>query len=149
MRRYSKQLHLIRGTERLLAISAAPYDPRRSHPRRVSHRLTDRLPAETLAAIALAYQQGTHTTQLCRNYQLSKSAVLKVLADAGVQMRRQAMASDQIAVSVELYVSGLSLSKVAAEVGVPKGSVRRALLRVGVQLRPPTGDTRVRGTCSS
>ena len=73
----------------------------------------------------------------CRAHSLSKSAVLKILADAGVQMRMCPMTPAQIETARLLYESGLSLSKVA------QTTVQRTLWRHGVTLRAPNEHTAV------
>ena len=108
MRRYSRQLRLLRTGRKLLKLqvsrSVVRPDPVVAVPRRVDRRLAD----VQRAGIAQQYRDGIRTTALCREHGLSKSALLKLLADAGVQMRRQPMTDDQVERAHQLYESGLS-----------------------------------------
>ena len=68
-------------------------------------------------------------------HDVSKKGVLKLLADAGVSMRRQPLAVEQVNEAAELYQSGLSLAKVSEQMSLPHESIRRALVEAGVQMR--------------
>ena len=48
------------------------------------------------------------------------------------------MTSDQVAEAARLYESGLSLSQVAKRVSANQETMRVAILKAGVALRPPT-----------
>lgn len=108
-------------------------------PRQVDARLSE----EDRAAIAEAYRDGIPSTALCRQYQLGKSTVLQILAEAGVPMRRQPLSEEQIDVAARLYeTAGLSLSQVCAELGLKQSSLQLAFTKRGMVLRPPTGGRR-------
>jgi len=68
-------------------------------------------------------------------YGISKASVLKLLADAGVPMRRQPLTAAQVTEAVDLYQAGLSLAKVSELLTLPHESVRRALIDAGVRMR--------------
>ncbi len=101
-------------------------------PRAVARRLS----AAKIDELVAAYKSGTPTTELMNVYSLSKSAVLKALADRGVAMRRQPIAAEQIDQSTRLYEAGNSLAKIAKDLGIPTESIRRALVGAGVTMRP-------------
>jgi flagellar biosynthesis/type III secretory pathway chaperone len=84
------------------------------------------------------YQAGIHTPELVTKYTLSKTSVLKILRDNNVTLRRQSMTPEQIAAAIQHYEDGKSLNATAREIGMPKQSVRNALLRAGVIMRPST-----------
>jgi hypothetical protein len=98
--------------------------------------LRRRLGDEAVAQIVADYKAGKPTTQLMADHGISKTGVLKLLADAGVSMRRQPLTSEQVGEAAELYRSGLSLAKVAAQLVLPLESIRRGLIDAGVQMRP-------------
>jgi DNA invertase Pin-like site-specific DNA recombinase len=100
--------------------------PRQSGPSTVRN-VRRRLGAETLAEITTKYQSGTTTTQLMADYSLSKSAVLKILKDAGASMRRQPMTAEQVSEAKRLRDEGLTIAEIAAELGLARESVRRGL----------------------
>lgn len=73
-----------------------------------------------------------------KHYQLSKSAVLKVLADAGVKMRQYpGLDAAQIIEAAQLYKDGWSLKRLAERFGVATSTVQLRLVEVGVQMRSP------------
>lgn len=141
MHRYSKHLGHIGTVRKLSRVQAslgtriAPEVQRHGH----RHKVADRFPAGQLSQIAQEYVDGATSTGLCRTYQLSKSAVLKILKDAGVDMRMRPLTGEQIQAGRALYESGLSLSRAASQMGVPQDTLRRALLAAGVPLRPSGG----------
>jgi hypothetical protein len=61
-------------------------------------------------------------------HQISKTGILKLLANAGV--------SEQAGEAAERYRSGLSLAKVSEQAALPRETVRQALVDAGVQMRP-------------
>ncbi len=108
-------------------------------PRRVDARLTD----DDRASIAEAYRNGIPSTALCRQYQLGKSTVLQILAEAGVPMRRQPLTKEQVDEAARMYeTAGLSLSQICAELGIAQSSLQLAFTKRGMVLRPPTGGRR-------
>jgi hypothetical protein len=70
-------------------------------------------------------------------YGLGKGTVLGILEEHNVKMRGQGIGDDRVVEAVSLYVSGLSLKRVAAQVGCSAETVRETLLRAGVTLRAP------------
>jgi hypothetical protein len=70
------------------------------------------------------------------DHDISKAGILKLLAEAGVSMRRQPLTPEQVREATELYRSGLSLAKVSAQLALPHESIRRALIDAGVRMRP-------------
>jgi lambda repressor-like predicted transcriptional regulator len=58
--------------------------------------------------------------------------VLELLADAGVQMRRQPLSEVEIEAAARLYASGRSLSQMSAELGLAQSSLQLAFKRRGV-----------------
>ena len=141
MKRYSRQSRYVLTDHKLQRIAQMKPRPVSADLRKPVHRhkVVDRLSAEQLAEIAQQYRAGTPTTALCRMHDLSKGAVLKVLTDAGVTMRRQPMTPRQIARAFKLYEAGDSLSIVAEKIGTPQATVRKGLLAAGVVLRPSGG----------
>ena len=101
-------------------------------------RLDRRLSSETIAELVAAYRAGTSTNRLCERYELSKGGVLKLLREAGVEMRRQGLSDEQIELAVRLYSEGRSLAAIGDQLGKAKSSVRETLIARGVMMRPST-----------
>lgn len=106
-----------------------------SRPTTPPRRLRFRLDEVTRVALVDEYLAGTPTTELTIKYALSKGAVLQILGESGVAMRRQGFVDAQADEAVRLYESGLSLAKVANEIGSSSTTVNRALVARGVTLR--------------
>ena len=101
------------------------------------HRLADRLGPEVIAAIIAQYEAGAPSTQLGRDYGISKESVLRLLKDSGVKLRRQGLSPTQAKDVVRLYESGLSLVQVGQALRVDPSTAHLELKRVGVRMRPP------------
>ena len=95
-----------------------------------------RLSPEKIAEIARRYREGINTPQLCKEYSLSKTAMLALLREEGIQLRRKSPSTEKIDQAAELYKSGLSLAAVAQQVNVPRTTIQNALIKAGVALRP-------------
>ncbi len=72
-------------------------------------------------------------------YGIGKLTVLRLLKDTNVPMRRQPITPNQTVQAVVLYKAGKSLTAVARELGLAQQSVRLALLRAEVAMRPSGG----------
>jgi len=83
-----------------------------------------------------AYEAGASVPKLQQRFGSSKSAVVSILREHGVEMRRQPMDEAQLARVIELYESGLSIRQVAAQLGLPKTTVQNALAKTDVVMRP-------------
>jgi transposase-like protein len=98
-----------------------------------------RLGPGAIARLVGAYESGTPTTQLMRDFGIAKGTVLRLLKENGVAMRQQPIPAEVISTAAELYETGLSLATVAERLGVNTSTLFLALRRAGVQMRPTTG----------
>lgn len=102
----------------------------------------NRLNAEQQAEVVARYGAGETSTVLAEEFAVAKSTILRVLRDARVVVRRQPMTPEQVSEAARLYDSGLSLSQVAERLRVNQETMRVAIRRFGVVLRPPAGAER-------
>lgn len=109
-----------------------------------ARHLNRRLSPETISEIANAYRGGATSPELCRRYCLSKSGVLKLLADQGVVMRPRGLTDEQADLAVRLYGEGHSLKAIGQQLDKAKSSVREALMQRDVTMRPATKPKRQR-----
>lgn len=139
VQRYSKHDLTGVGLDRLGATLAAGTRRRRSDTRSRSQRykLDQRLDASVPAQMVADYEAGTPTTQLTGKYGLSKASVLRLLHEAGTEMRRQPFTEQELDEAVRLYASGLSTAAIGAQLEAHPSKVWRALRDQGVALRPP------------
>lgn len=103
------------------------------------HAARRRLPTETIQQLVTDYQAGTPSTQLATRYGISKGAVLRLLREQGVPIRRQPMTATKIAQAIQLYRQGLSLAAVGAQLGYDHGTIHRVLRQAGVATRDSHG----------
>ena len=85
------------------------------------------------------YEGGATSTTLAVEYGVAKSTILGILRANSVVVRRQPMTTEQVVDAARLYQSGRSLSQVASALKVNQETMRIAVLKAGVKLRPPTG----------
>jgi hypothetical protein len=81
------------------------------------------------------YQAGISANQLAVRYQLSRSSVRRLLREAGVPRRYQAMTDGEVDQAVALYQAGLTISEVAAKLDRPWSTAQTALGRRGIVRR--------------
>ncbi len=101
-------------------------------------RSWNRLSDDVRTTVAGRYAAGETTTALAQEYGVAKSTIIGILRDGNVVMRRQPLTREQVSEAARLYESGLSLSKVAERLKVNQETMRVAILKNGVILRPPT-----------
>jgi hypothetical protein len=70
---------------------------------------------------------------------VAKSTILRILRENSVVVRRQPLTDKQVTLTKRLYESGLSLSEVAQQKFVNQETIRVAIIKAGVKLRPASG----------
>jgi hypothetical protein len=106
---------------------------------RTAYRIDRRLGSERVANIIAAYKAGATASSIATDHGVSQTALVQLLRDAGVPIRRQALTEDQVAQIVDLYEQGASTYEIERATGIPKSTVGRALNHTGVQMRPRGG----------
>lgn len=106
------------------------------------HAVRRRLSAEAIQQLVSDYQAGVPSTQLATRYGISKGAVLRLLREQGIPIRRQAMTEADIDQAAQLYRAGNSLAAVGAKLGYDHGTVWQALKRAEVAMRDTHGRAR-------
>lgn len=104
-------------------------------PRRKWKRLND----EARAQVVARYSAGETTTVLAKDYDVAKSTIIGILRANNVVVRRQPLTAEQVSDAARLYESGLSLSQVAEALNVNQETMRVAIMKAGVEIRPATG----------
>ena len=98
--------------------------------------LRRRLGARKIKELVRRYEAGEYTTDLSREYGISKAGLLDLLRGEGVSIRKQPMTEGDIDRAVELYESGLTIKQVVEQIGYSNGPIRNALHVRGVRMRP-------------
>jgi hypothetical protein len=94
VRRYSKLPHLWSLSKRLarwLESSAPDAGPESISQLPYIHKLSQRLPEETVAALARDFQRGASLAELQRQHSLSRGSIQRLLREAGVRRRRKSL----------------------------------------------------------
>lgn len=99
------------------------------------HALHRRLSPETLRQIQTEYQAGASANQLAVRYQLNRASITRLLQRAGIPPNRRSLTEAEIEQAVKLYATGLTVARVAAQLGRPPTTVHATLRQRGVQLR--------------
>jgi len=102
-----------------------------------SHKL---LSAGEVDDLIARYEAGGTVKGLARELGVHHATARHYLNRAGVMRpRREPLSKLEVAEAVELYGTGLSIAQVAAKFDRKYQTMRQALLRAGVQMRPPLG----------
>lgn len=79
------------------------------------------------------------TPAICTEYGLSKTGILRLLRDEGVELRRRPLTEQQVVFAVNRYRSGQPIQAIASQLDTSYNNVRQRLLKEGVALRPRGG----------
>ena len=104
-----------------------------------AHKVRQRLQPETIQRLISDYQAGNSTIRLMRIDGIGKSTVLRLLADAGVQVRRPGLAAQHQAEAVALYVTGRSAARVGNKFGCTADTVLVAVREADRPVRQRVG----------
>lgn len=100
------------------------------------HKITQRLAPETIAQIVASYQIGITTPALAKQYDISPTAVKRLLHTNRVQLRRyHRLSENEVLAAAKLYESGWPLAQIARKLDVDDETVRKGFRRVGVTMR--------------
>jgi transposase-like protein len=98
--------------------------------------LRRRLTPDVRREIVSRYAEGDSAKALSREFDISRDGVRRLLRDARVTTRSQNVVTPQAAERiVQLYVSGLTIKQVVAQVGYSFGTVQRVLNKHGGVMR--------------
>jgi DNA-directed RNA polymerase specialized sigma24 family protein len=100
-------------------------------PRRLARRLSD----DVIAELVARYEAGATSPELCAQFGLAKGSVLRILDRHGVLRKRGGLSPSQTTRAVELYAGGLSIQRIANQLGSNYSTVRAALVKSGVTMR--------------
>lgn len=115
----------------MVATLASPSRP----PRQVQRRFT----AAEAAEIAEQYLAGRTMNQLASSYAVHRRTIAHCLQKQDVGLRQHGLSLDHLEQAAALYRAGWSLAQVGDRYGTTDMSVRRALAKHGVEIRPRNG----------
>jgi hypothetical protein len=138
MGRYSNQGEMASHLEELSVMDPEPVPIVRRKPKQVHRRLR----SDEVDQLVIDYEAGVPINDLVARYRIDQSTVTQHVKRAGVRMRYPKLVSQEIEEATGLYCSGLSLAAVGKHFGIDAYTVRRTLLKVGVQMRDHQGRER-------
>lgn len=101
-----------------------------------SPRPQTRLSVPNRAALAKEYAKGVPVDELVRRFGVHRATIHRLVAQAGVAVRRRGLDEPARREAARLYEQGMTLEEVAAELGVGDETVRTAVVAHGVVIRP-------------
>lgn len=100
------------------------------------HKIAQRLDPETIAQILAKYQSGISTPVLAKQYDISTTAVKRLLHINGVLVRRyHRLSEDEVLAAVRLYEAGWSLAEIGRKLNADDETVRQRLKELHVSMR--------------
>jgi hypothetical protein len=102
--------------------------------------LLDRLDAAQVVSAGQAYAAGASARQVAASVGVSKTGVLALLRELGLEPRApRGLSEAQVDEAVELYTAGWLLREIGELYEVSRDCVRLALKQRGVRMRPGLG----------
>jgi hypothetical protein len=111
-----------------------------SRDRRRERRVSKRLDAKTIERLVAEYAAGTTAADLGRRYGLAKSTVLRLVRQAGEQLRYPRLSGNEIAHLIELYESGVPQKDIAQRLRRSPSAVWHCLRRAGLAGAAPESE---------
>lgn len=99
------------------------------------HRLTARLQTHEISVIIRRYESGDSATSLAKEFEIAPSALLRLLREQNVVVRRQLVTAELEASMALDYEAGMTMAELEEKHGLSHGAVMRALHRSGVEMR--------------
>jgi Helix-turn-helix domain len=90
-----------------------------------------------VAELVVRYAEGTSAHAVGLEFSISAASVMRLVRSHGLEPHDRMMSDEVVRAAAKLYASGLSLQRVADQVGTNKSTIRRALLDAGFTIRPP------------
>ncbi len=134
--RYSN--HADQGDRINEALATAP-EVAKPHTPRTKKRVRRRLSNADIADLADGYKSGATTYELADRFGIYRDRVSLILEQQAIPRRMRSLSDNQIQQAAALYKTGLSVEKVAKEIGCGQGTIWKELRSAGVQLRPRPG----------
>lgn len=99
------------------------------------HRLSARLGAERIEEIVRRYEAGESARTLAIESGVAPSALLRLLRERNVVVRKQVVTPDQEQLMAQGYEAGMTIAELREKHELSHGAVLRALHRSGVEMR--------------
>jgi len=98
-----------------------------------------RLRGAEIDELVAGYLAGGTVYELARHFGVHRHTVSEILERSGVARRYQKLSPEQLDTACSLYRSGFSLTRIGHQLDRPAETIRQALIRAGVEIRPRNG----------
>lgn len=112
---------------RRLLDTPAPRSRSTPAPARPPHALHRRLGDDAIQELITAYRAGATTPELAVQYRVSKGALLNILHEQGLAVRKIRLTPAETAQAMQLRTEGLSYARIGEQLGVVGSTVWRVL----------------------
>jgi len=133
--RYSKQTPNLEKLQELLELVPSGGTPAPRRAKQVHRRLRE----PEIVELVTSYLAGSTVYELADQFSIHRQTVAEILERRGVARRYKRLSPEQLELACRLYKSGLSLMKVGDHLGRRAETVRQALMKAGVEIRPRNG----------
>ena len=99
------------------------------------HRLSARLSSEQIQDVVRRYEGGESARALATEYDVATSALIRLLRERNIVVRRQTITPEQAELMAREYEAGRTVAEIKDKHGISHGAVLRALHRSGVEMR--------------
>lgn len=122
-------------TLRNLAKKYPAVSPTINAPKFQVHSIGERLGQEKVREILRRYRQGESARSLATEYGVAPSALVRLLRENNVVVRRKVVSPETKALLVKEYEEGATVAELEGRHQLSHGSVLRALHKAGVEMR--------------
>ncbi len=99
------------------------------------HRLSSRLTPEQIVDVVRRYEAGESARALAAEFGVASSALIRLLRERRVVVRRQTVTPEQEDLMVRDYKAGMTVAEIKDKHGISHGAVLRSLHRMDVEMR--------------
>jgi transposase-like protein len=137
-------MQVIRSVVKILDQGESRKRPHFSPPR-IRHKV--HLTESQMQDLVASYLCGSTILELAAQHDICRTTISKYLKQRGVVIRLRSLGTNDVALAISLYGSGLSVAKVAERIDCAPNTVRSELLAAGVEMRDTHGRNRSKGLC--
>ena len=132
-------MQVIASVVKVLDKGESPKRPKSAPPK---SRRKIHLTESQMQDLVASYLCGSTILEIAAQHDVCRTTVSKYLKQRGVAIRLRSLGTNDVALAIGLYGSGLSVARVAERIGCAPNTVRSELLAAGVEMRDRHGRSR-------
>ena len=106
---------------------------------RTKKQIQRRLKRAEIEELVVAYEAGRTLYELAERFQIHRTTISHLLERHGVPTRYRLVEGDRLKSAIHAYQQGQSLATIGGLLGVSLDTVRTALMKAEIKLRPRPG----------